>query len=106
MSQSEVGVIFNAQTARFHFLQHCRVVDPVDNRSLDVLTARGFVRRERSAIPVYVITDKGREALRHRQAPEELADSDTVSQGPIADKCTVELLRWAANRSGATKARW
>ena len=76
MSQSEVGVIFDAQTARFHFLQHCRVVDPVDNRSLDVLTAQGFVRRERSAIPLYVITDKGREALRHRQAPEELAAAD------------------------------
>jgi hypothetical protein len=77
MSQSEVGVIFNAQTARFQYLQDCRVVEPVDNRSLDVLTAQGFVRRERSAIPVNVITDKGREALRHREAPEELTADES-----------------------------
>jgi hypothetical protein len=72
LSQSEVGVIFNLDNAKYHFLQHCRVVDPVDNRSLELLSSEGFVRRERSAIPVYVITDKGREALKHRSAPEEL----------------------------------
>jgi hypothetical protein len=72
MNQVEVGVIFNAENARYHFLHHCRVVDPIDERSLNLLTNDGFVRRERSAIPVYTITDKGREALRHRQAPTEL----------------------------------
>jgi hypothetical protein len=78
LSQSEVGVIFNAETAQFHFLQHCRVVDPVDTRSLDVLATQGFVRRERSAIPVYVITDKGRDALRHREAPKELTAEEVA----------------------------
>jgi hypothetical protein len=72
MNQAEVGVIFNADSAKFHFLQHCRVVDPVDDRSLNLLTAEGFVKRERSAIPVYVITEKGRDALRRREAPMEL----------------------------------
>lgn len=72
MDQDEVGVIFNAENMRYHFLQHCRVVDPIDERSLNLLTSEGFVRRERSAIPVYTITDKGREALKHREAPQEL----------------------------------
>jgi hypothetical protein len=72
MNQVEVGVIFNADNARYHFMQHCRIVDPIDERSLNLLTAEGFVRRERSAIPVYTISDKGRDALKHREAPQEL----------------------------------
>lgn len=75
LNQPEVGVIFNAQNSRFHFLQHCRVMDPVDERSLTLLTDEGFVRRERSAIPVYLISDRGREALRHREAPAELEET-------------------------------
>jgi hypothetical protein len=72
LNQAEVGVIFNAGNSRYHFLQHCRVMDPVDERSLTLLTNEGFVRRERSAIPVYTICDKGRDALRQRNAPLEL----------------------------------
>ena len=74
MNQTEAGVIFNAENGRFHFIQQCRVVDPVDERSIDILAAQGFVQRQRSAIPLYVIADKGCEALRHREVPEELAE--------------------------------
>lgn len=72
MNQPEVGIIFNASAGRYHFMQHCRVVDPVDSRSFNLLTDQGYVCRERSAIPVYTISDKGREALCHRSAPEGL----------------------------------
>lgn len=90
MNQTEVGVIFNADTGRPHFIQHCRVMDPVDNRSLDLLTRQGFVRRERSAIPVYVIADKGRDALQHRDAPDELAEVESASM-PARSCKTCEL---------------
>lgn len=74
MNQTEAGVIFNADTGRFHFIQHCRVTDPIDDRSIDLLTAQGFVQRQRSAIPLYVIAEKGREVLRHRDVPVELGE--------------------------------
>ena len=74
LSQIEVGLIFNADTGRYHFMQHCRVMDPVDPRSVDLLTDAGFVRRELSSIPVYIITAKGREALHHRDVPEEISE--------------------------------
>ncbi len=76
LGQSEVGLIFNAETGRYHFIQHCRVMDPVDPRSVDLLTDEGFIRRERSVIPVYTITDKGRDALRHRGVPEGITEED------------------------------
>lgn len=74
LSQAETGLIFNSGSGRYHFIQHCRVMDPVDPRSVDQLTANGFVNRLRSAIPVYSITEKGREALSSHEAPEELAE--------------------------------
>ena len=76
MNQTEVGVIFNAENGRFHFLQHCRIVDPVDERSLNLLMSEGFVQKQRSAIPVYVICDKGRDALRYREMPEGLQTNE------------------------------
>ncbi len=74
MSQAEVALIFNAETGRTHFMQHCRVMDPVHPGSMDLLMDAGFVHRERSAIPVYTITEKGRDALKHREVPEEISD--------------------------------
>jgi predicted transcriptional regulator len=41
---------------------------------VEQLTKSGFVQRERSAIPVYTITEKGRLALKDREVPAELAD--------------------------------
>jgi hypothetical protein len=84
LNQSEVGMIFNAESGRYHFLQHCRVTDPVDPRSVEQLAHHGFVRRERSAIPVYVITEKGKDALKQRETPEELVPADdAASTHPI-----------------------
>lgn len=82
LSQAETGLIWNHGTGGFHFIQHCRVMDPIDRRSLDQLSVNGFVRRERSAIPVYMITEKGRVALAQREAPEVLDENAEEMAAP------------------------
>jgi hypothetical protein len=68
LSQAEAGVILNEVNSRYYFLFHCRVMDPVDACTLQLLQSDGLVQRERSAIPIYTISNRGREALQQRQS--------------------------------------
>jgi hypothetical protein len=83
LNQTEAAVIWNATAGRYHFLHHCRVMDPVHIRTFNVLTDQGFLARERSAIPVFTITDKGREALKYREAPQAF-DGPEITPGGVA----------------------
>jgi hypothetical protein len=80
MNQTDAGVIWNADSGRFHFILHCRATDPIDQRSITLLADNGLVKREKSSIPVYTISDKGREALAHREAPETIAEDEAISE--------------------------
>jgi CTP-dependent riboflavin kinase len=85
LNQIEAAVIWNATAGRYHFLHHCRVMDPVHIRTFNVLTSEGYLTRERSAIPVFTITEKGREALKHREAPKEF-ECPEITPGGVADE--------------------
>lgn len=85
LSQPEAALVFSCDDGRFHFTLRGSRHDMVRPSTVDALNDAGMVRRLRSSVPIYAISEKGVSSLRERLSKDDLATTDE----PVMSNITV-----------------
>ena len=76
LAQPNAVIDFCQDDGRFYFRLRDARLDLVRPSTLDALSNAGLVKRERNALPSYVISDKGIRTLRDRLPKGEVLDDE------------------------------
>jgi hypothetical protein len=74
LDQPRTQLQFCEEAGRFYFILRGEYLDLVRPSTIDALTSSGMIRRERDAVPSYVISEKGQIAVRKKLTANELED--------------------------------
>lgn len=72
LAENTAALWYSNADGRFYFTLHDRTVELVRPSTMDALAGTGLIRRERSTVPWYSISGKGRTVLQKRIETGEL----------------------------------